>query len=89
MYDGRFSHMRDKQGNLLKYCPHSLVIYPVFITSEELFAGFIPESCKRFERFTGICQLCGETITIFADDVVPNEKAFNKKIEEILKEPRD
>lgn len=94
MYDASFINVKNSQGKLyrdkktgdfLQHCMHSWIICPEFEYVEEFHANFIPEECKRFNGFTGICQICGEVIRINADNVVGNEDDFEKRIEEILK----
>jgi hypothetical protein len=79
---------RDKNGNLINHCCHFWLIYPKFEQCEELVAGCIVEKYRKFVGFSGICQECGEVIHIHHDDVVENEEAFEKRVQEILKEKK-
>jgi len=98
MYDMRFINAKNcqgklyrdkKTGDLVQYCIHNFIIYPVFQMVDELHANFIIQNKNQFVRFEGVCTFCGEGITIFAEDVFENEKSQNKFVEELLKENKD
>ncbi|MGD2071962.1 MAG: hypothetical protein PVG65_00525 [Candidatus Thorarchaeota archaeon] len=77
-----------KTGDLKEYCMHLFVIYPKYSHTTEYYADFIPESCKRFDGFEGVCQCCGEVLIISAEDVVNNRDEMEKILQQSLKDDK-
>lgn len=93
-YDNRFINakniknklLRDKKtGNLVEYCMHQYVIYPVFGTGTEYHSEFIPLNKQTFEGFRGMCQYCGDIIYINAEDVLKDDEQLELAIDKLLK----
>jgi len=77
---------RDKNtGDLIIYCPHSYIIKPRFENRDESIANKFSYLVRTFNGFEGICIDCGDIILIHSEDVV-DDKTFDKRIEERVKE---
>lgn len=79
---------RAENGNMMEHCIHCWIMKPEFRSEEEYVAKSLSYSRQKLDSFELVCLFCGEVSHVNVDNFLDDE-AFEKRIEEALKEMQD
>ena len=79
-------YRNQQTGDLVEYCPHSYITYPVFEPSEEFKGSICVNVGRRLDHLKLICQFCGGVSYADVSNICEDEKEANTLVDKLVAE---